>query len=608
MLLNKNTKTKELLRSIPSKPGIYRMLDNKERVLYVGKAKNLKKRVPSYFQSVISNQKTNLLMSKVSNLDFTVTNTENEALIMEYTLIKKHKPKFNVVLRDDKSYPYIFISTEQEFPRVEFRRKNKSSEGRYFGPYPNVSAVRETLSELQKVFNVRQCKDSYFNNRSRPCLQYQIKRCSAPCVNLISKKDYSLDVNSTISFLRGRNTSIINTLIKQMDQLSSEKKYEEASRYRDQIKRLKEIQSKQLAISNQKYDLDVIGVASDGVIHCVTVLFIRNGSISGSKNYFPKIHNCNEINVIQDGFILQHYFDVKPPGEIILPEAADNKDLIERSFQLKFGRKTKLNHSVRGNRLRWLKLAEKNAKSGLRYEISSKSSIKNKLKTLGDLILQGKVPKRLECFDVSHTSGEATVASCVVFNESGPLKSDYRRFNISTAGAGDDYAALSEALLRRYKRIKNQEITKPDILFIDGGKGQLSVCINILKSLDIYDLNVVAIAKGSKRQAGKETLYINKKTPIKLPSNSPALHMIQNIRDEAHRFAIIGHRNKRKVNQRKSRLDGIEGIGPKRKRQLLKQFGGIHGVLEAGIEDLESVNGISKDMSKRIYDNLHRGT
>jgi len=293
MLLNKNTKTKELLRSIPSKPGIYRMLDNKERVLYVGKAKNLKKRLPSYFQSVISNQKTNLLMSKVSDLDFTVTNTENEALIMEYTLLKKHKPKFNVVLRDDKSYPYIFISTEQEFPRVEFRRKNKSTEGRYFGPYPNVSAVRETLSELQKVFNVRQCKDSYFNNRSRPCLQYQIKRCSAPCVNLISKKDYSLDVNSTISFLRGRNTSIINILIKQMDQLSSEKKYEEASRYRDQIKRLKEIQSKQLAISNQKYDLDIIGVASDGIIHCVTVLFIRNGSISGSKNYFPKIHNCN---------------------------------------------------------------------------------------------------------------------------------------------------------------------------------------------------------------------------------------------------------------------------------------------------------------------------
>jgi excinuclease ABC subunit C len=608
MLLNKNIKTKEVLKNIPSKPGIYRMLDSKERVLYVGKAKNLKKRLPSYFQSVISNQKTNLLMSKVTNLDFTVTNTENEALIMEYTLIKKHKPKFNVVLRDDKSYPYIFISTEQEFPRVEFRRKNKSTKGRYFGPYPNVSAVRETLSELQKVFNVRQCKDSYFNNRSRPCLQYQIKRCSAPCVNLISKKDYSLDVNSTISFLRGRNTSIINTLIKQMDKLSSKKKYEEASRYRDQIKRLKEIQSKQLAISNQKYDLDVIGLASDGVIHCVTVLFVRNGSISGSKNYFPKIHNCNDVNVIQNGFILQHYFDVKPPGEIILPEAAGNKDLIERSFQLKFGRKTKLNHNVRGNRLRWLQLAEKNAKSGLLYEISSKSSIKNKLKTLGDLILHGKAPKRLECFDVSHTSGEATVASCVVFNESGPLKSDYRRFNISTDVAGDDYAALSEALLRRYKRIKNQEITKPDILFIDGGKGQLSACINILKSLGIYDLNVVAIAKGSKRQAGNETLFINKQRPIKLPSNSPALHMIQNIRDEAHRFAIIGHRNKRNANQRKSRLDGIEGIGPKRKHQLLKQFGGIRGVLEAGIEDLESVIGISKDMSKRIYDNLHKGT
>ena len=607
MLIEIKDHPTKIIKNIPSKPGTYRMLDSSEKVLYVGKAKNLKKRIPSYFNKNESHSKTRLLMSNVTSLDLTVTNTENEALILEYSLIKRYRPKYNVVLRDDKSYPYIYVSSHQDFPRIEFQRKNKVLKGEYFGPYPNVMAVRETLTELQKIFKVRQCKDSYFRNRSRPCLQYQIKRCSAPCVNLIKKDEYSQDVRSTISFLRGKNTSIINKLIKKMDLQSNQQNYEEALRYRDQIKRLKEIQAKQLAISNKKYDMDVIGIATNGNIHCVTVLFIRGGSILGSKNHFPKIRNCENKEIIQEGFILQHYFEIEPPSEIILSDEIYNKEWIQNSLKTKYRKKIKLNNNVRGNRLKWQELANKNARSGLEYKLSVDSSIEIKLKSLGELILNGRMPERMECIDVSHISGEATVASCVVFDKNGPLKSDYRRYNIKTTQIGDDYAAMAEAILRRYKKVKNRTEKKPDILFIDGGKGQLNRVNEILQKLKISNLSVAAIAKGKDRKSGDETIYVNdSKNILKVSSHSPAFHYIQQIRDEAHRFAVTGHRIRRKINRKSSKLDGIEGLGPVKKRELLKQFGGIQGVLIASIDDLRKVRGISKGLAVRISNNLHK--
>jgi len=596
----------KFLGSLPSKPGIYRMLGKKDNLLYVGKAKDLKKRIPHYFQSKLSDPKSKFLMTKVCNIDFTVTNTETEALLLEYTLIKKNKPKYNVVLRDDKSYPYIYLSDNHDYPRVEFKRKNRHEKGKYFGPYPNVTAVKETLAELQKVFLVRQCKDSFFKNRSRPCLQYQIKRCSAPCVDLISKEEYSNDVKSTVSFLKGRNTSIVNSLARKMDKLSDKQKYEEASRCRDQIKRLKVIQAKQLNTGNNKHDMDVIGIASSGSVHCVTVLFVRNGIVSGSKNHYLRISGYTDKMAIQYGFLTQHYFAIKPPPEIIVPESLNNKELMEDSFSIKSGRKVRLSNKVRGHRLRWLTLANNNAKHGLQYKTSNESSLASQFNDLGGLFLKNKIPKRLECFDVSHISGEATVASCVVFNNAGPLKNEYRRFNIKSSHRGDDYIALSEAITRRYQKVIKNEAKMPDILFLDGGKGQLSSCVDVLRKLGITNLKVIAIAKGRSRKPTTEQLFVAaRKTPLKLPVDSPAMHLIRRIRDEAHRFAVIGHRQKRRMNRNKSRLDGIEGLGPKRRKELLKQFGGIHGVIDAGVDDLMKVQGISKLMSIRIYNNLH---
>ncbi|MEC9416019.1 MAG: excinuclease ABC subunit UvrC [Pseudomonadota bacterium] len=596
----------KFLGSLPSKPGIYRMLGKKDNLLYVGKAKDLKKRIPHYFQSKLSDPKSKFLMTKVCNIEFTVTNTETEALLLEYTLIKKNKPKYNVVLRDDKSYPYIYLSDNHDYPRVEFKRKNRHEKGKYFGPYPNVTAVKETLAELQKVFLVRQCKDSFFKNRSRPCLQYQIKRCSAPCVDLISKEEYSNDVKSTVSFLKGRNTSIVNSLARKMDKLSDKQKYEEASRCRDQIKRLKVIQAKQLNTGNNKHDMDVIGIASSGSVHCVTVLFVRNGIVSGSKNHYLRISGYTDKMAIQYGFLTQHYFAIKPPPEIIVPESLNNKELMEDSFSIKSGRKVRLSNKVRGHRLRWLTLANNNAKHGLQYKTSNESSLASQFNDLGGLFLKNKIPKRLECFDVSHISGEATVASCVVFNNAGPLKNEYRRFNIKSSHRGDDYIALSEAITRRYQKVIKNEAKMPDILFLDGGKGQLSSCVDVLRKLGITNLKVIAIAKGRSRKPTTEQLFVAaRKTPLKLPVDSPAMHLIRRIRDEAHRFAVIGHRQKRRMNRNKSRLDGIEGLGPKRRKELLKQFGGIHGVIDAGVDDLMKVQGISKLMSIRIYNNLH---
>ena len=597
---------KSFLPSLTHRPGVYRMLDAKHKVIYVGKARDLKKRVSSYFQRSHDSVKTAAMMELVANVEVTVTNTEAEALILEYNLIKQHKPRFNVILRDDKSYPYMYVSTAHRFPRLQFHRGPRKGKGRYFGPYPSTSAVRQTLNELQKLFLVRQCQDSYFSNRTRPCLQYQIKRCTAPCVDLVSEEQYAKDVDAAIEFLEGKNQSVIDTFVKRMDQASAEQQYEQAARYRDQISRLKEIEAKQLISRSARKDLDILGFASNGAMHCVTVLFIRNGAVIGSRDHFPRLAGEADRQKIMNGFVAQYYLGRDAPREIILDCDIDDRSLLEAELSDRMGRRIDIKSRVRGDRLRWLQMARTNAEQGLNLRVASNATIRRQFAALADVLQLEEPPERLECFDVSHTSGEATVASCVVFNAAGALKSDYRRFNLSPAAAGDDYAAMAEALRRRYTRVKKGEVPMPDVLFVDGGKGQLAEAMTVLDELELDWLKVIAVAKGRSRKPGAEQLFVaGEKSALRLPSDSPALLLIQQIRDEAHRFAITGHRHRRAKARKTSRLERIPGLGPKKRRELLRQFGGLQGVIGAGIDDLIKVRGISRSLAESIYNDLH---
>jgi excinuclease ABC subunit C len=597
---------KSFLRSLTHRPGVYRMLDAKHKVIYVGKARDLKKRVSSYFTRSHDSSKTAAMMELVANVEVTVTNTEAEALILENNLIKQHRPRFNILLRDDKSYPYIYVSTRHKFPRLQFHRGPRKGQGRYFGPYPNSSAVRQALNELQKLFLVRQCQDSYFSNRTRPCLQYQIKRCTAPCVGLISREQYARDIDAAIDFLEGKNRSVIDMFVKRMEQASAEQHYERAARFRDQIARLKEVEARQLVARSASKDLDIIGFASNGAIHCVTVLFIRNGAVIGSRDHFPKSANEGDQERILNAFVAQYYLGRDAPTEIILDTPIEDAPLLESELSERMGRKVAIRNRVRGDRARWLEMAHTNAEQGLNLQVASNATIKRQFAALAEALNLEDVPERLECFDVSHTSGEATVASCVVFNAAGPLKSDYRRFNLKPAAAGDDYAAMSEALRRRYERIKKGEVPMPDVLFVDGGKGQLAEAMTILDELQLDWLNVVAVAKGRARRPGAERLFVpGEKRAIQLPADSPALLLIQQIRDEAHRFAITGHRARRSKKRKTSRLEQIPGLGPKKRRELLRQFGGLQGVMGAGVDDLAKVRGISRTLAESIYNDLH---
>jgi excinuclease ABC subunit C len=594
------------LRSLTHRPGVYRMLNAKHKVLYVGKARDLKKRVSSYFNRTHDSVKTAALMKLVANVEVTLTNTEAEALILEYNLIKQHKPRFNVTLRDDKSYPYIYVSTQHRFPRLQFHRGPRKGKGRYFGPYPSTSAVRQTLSELQKLFLVRQCKDSYFANRSRPCLQYQIKRCTGPCVDLISQDQYGKDIDATIDFLDGKNQSVIDTFVARMDEASGARQYEQAARYRDQISRLKEVEARQLISRSASKDLDILGFASNAAIHCVTVLFIRNGAVMGSRDHFPRLAGETDPQKILNGFVSQYYLGRDAPAEIILNREIDDALLLQDELSNRMGRKVRIRHKVRGDRVRWSQMAQTNAEQGLNLQVASNATIRGQFQALAEALSLDEVPERLECFDVSHTSGEATVASCVVFNAAGALKSDYRRFNLSPESAGDDYAAMAEALRRRYTRVKKGEVPMPDVLFVDGGKGQLSEAMRVLQDLELDWLNVVGVAKGRSRRPGAEQLFrAGGTTALQFPPDSPALLLIQQIRDEAHRFAITGHRHRRAKTRNTSRLEQIPGLGPKKRRELLRQFGGLQGVLGAGVDDLIKVRGIGRSLAESIYNNLH---
>jgi len=598
--------SKTFLKSLTHRPGVYRMLNARSKVIYVGKAADLRKRVSSYFQRTPTDAKTASMMLLVTDVEVTVTNTETEALILEYNLIKEHRPRFNVILRDDKSYPYIYVSTDHAFPRLRFHRGPRKGKGRYFGPYPSTSAVRKTLNELQKLFMIRQCQDSYFRNRSRPCLQYQIKRCTAPCVGYVDEDTYRADIDAAIGFLEGRNRNVIDTMIGRMETAAGEQDYEQAARFRDQITRLKKVEAEQLVSRTNAGDLDVLGVASLRGSHCVTMLFIRRGKVLGSRDFFPKVGGEATETQILSGFLPQYYLKKTAPAEIIVDTEVTDRELLETGFSERSGYKVAVKHRVRGDRFRWLQLARTNAEQGVKLHVASNATIRKQFDALADVLELEAPPTRLECFDVSHTSGEATVASCVVFNQAGPLKSDYRRFNLTPASGGDDYAAMGEALRRRYARVKKGEVPMPDILFVDGGKGQLAEALTVLDELELDWLQVVAVAKGKTRKPGMEQLFLaGLSTPTILPSDSPALHLIQQIRDEAHRFAITGHRQRRAKARKTSRLEEIPGLGPKRRRELLKQFGGLQGIRGAGVDDLVKVRGISRALAERIYNNLH---
>ena len=594
---------KAFVRNLSGSPGVYRMLGASDEVLYVGKAGNLRKRVGSYFLKPRMEPRIAAMVAQIARIEVTVTRTEGEALLLEAQLIKGLRPRYNLLLRDDKSYPYIYLSSGQDYPRMGFHRGAKTGKGTYFGPYPSAYAVRESLNLMQKLFLVRQCEDTYFRNRSRPCLQYQIKRCSAPCVGLIDVAEYGDSVRHAGMFLDGKSDEVVNELGAAMEQASSQLEFEKAARVRDQIATLKRIQA-QHYVQGASADMDVVVCRIDSGTACVSVLFFRNGVSLGSRDFFPKLGIDGAEADILTAFIAQYYLERPAPREVIVSHALVDAELLGEVLTAGSGHAVEVKDSVRGERARFLELARKNADAALAMRLASNRTMRERFESLRDLLDLDEVPKRLECFDISHTMGEATVASCVVYGPDGPEKSQYRRFNIAGIEPGDDYAAMRQALERRYRRQQAGEGKLPDILLIDGGKGQVKQALEVLADLGIDGVLVVGVAKGPERRAGHESLIVGDKTLWPGPE-STALHLIQSVRDEAHRFAITGHRQRREKAREKSRLEEIGGIGAKRRAALLKHFGGIAGVAAAGAEELARVNGISRDLAERIYAAFH---
>jgi excinuclease ABC subunit C len=598
---------KSFVDSLPGRPGVYRMLDADGAILYVGKARHLKNRVGSYFQASNVQPKVQALIAKTTSMEVTITNSETEALLLEYNLIKRHRPRFNVVLRDDKSFPYLHLETNHEFPRLNFYRGSRKEPGRYFGPYPSAGAVRDTLQQLQKLFRIRNCDDAYFDNRSRPCLQYQIQRCTAPCVGLVSKESYARDVGAAIKVLEGRNDEVGEELGRRMEAAAGRLEFEEAARLRDQLAKLKVIQSQQIVTAGADHDADVIGLAETNGEYCVALMFVRAGRSLGSTTFFPKATLSEPAEVIA-AFVTQYYLERDPPTEIIVERDFDDMHWLESALAERCGHKVRISSSVRGIRARWLEMMHTNAEQALNMRRLARAGIESSLEDLREAFDLEESPSRLECFDISHTSGTDTVASCVVFGVEGPLKSEYRRFNISGIAPGDDYAAMHQALTRRYKRVRDGEVVKPDILLIDGGKGQLAEAAKVLQELGVEGVLLIGVAKGPDRRAGQEQLFLlARDTPTILPPDSRALHLIQRVRDEAHRFAIAGHRRKRAKRHSQSILETIPGLGPVKRRELLKQFGGLQGILRAGVDDFIQIRGLGRDLAEVIYEHLHPG-
>ena len=595
---------KPFLQNVGKSAGVYQMFDEAGALLYVGKAKNLKNRLSSYFRQTGLPIKTAAMMQKVADIQVTVTHTENEALILESNLIKEQKPKYNILLRDGKSYPFIHIDDSHEFPRLAFYRGDRSQPGKYFGPYPGVTAIRETLALLQKVLPVRQCDDVFYSNRSRPCLQHQIKRCSAPCVGLIPKETYAKDIELAALFLQGKDESLNSLLQNNMERASKELKFEEAAGWRDRINALRRVQSHQ-SITAGHSDIDIITLASLHGQVCVEVTFIRGGRHSGSNGHFPKMSLEHSEEEIFSAFITQYYHRRPAPKEIIVGTKLTDAEFLESWLSEQSNRKVRLISAVRGHRKDWLSMAQLNVVERLKRRLADSESVQSRLQALAEVFDLDGTLKRIECFDISHTQGNQTVASCVVFTQAGITKSDYRRYNIKGITPGDDYAAMRQAIHRRYQRVLKEEGVLPDILLIDGGKGQLSSAAEIMNELQIKDVLLVGVAKGEGRRPGLETLFLEGQgVGIKLAANSPAMHLVQQIRDEAHRFAIAGHRARRTKAQTKSVLQEIQGVGAKRRQALLKHFGGLQGILQAGIKDIEKVPGINSELAQKIYSHL----
>ncbi|MEJ5865790.1 excinuclease ABC subunit UvrC [Pseudomonas farsensis] len=595
------------LATCSGRPGVYRMFDAEARLLYVGKAKNLKKRLASYFRKTGLAPKTAALVGRIAQVETTITGNETEALLLEQTLIKEWRPPYNILLRDDKSYPYVFLSDGQ-FPRLGIHRGAKKAKGRYFGPYPSAGAIRESLSLLQKAFSVRQCEDSYYANRTRPCLQYQIKRCKGPCVGLVEPADYAEDVRHSVMFLEGRSQQLSNELNAEMEAAAMALNFEKAAELRDQVALLRRVQDQQY-MEGGSGDVDVVAAFTNPGGACVHLISVRGGRVLGSKNFFPQVGIEEEVAEVMSAFLSQYYLgnaERELPGELIVNVVHEDFAVITEAVQALRGLDLTISHRVRGTRARWQQLAVTNAEQALNARLANRQHMAARFEALAQVLELDEVPQRLECYDISHSSGEATVASCVVFGPEGPLKSDYRRFNIEGVTAGDDYAAMHQALLRRYGRIKDGEGKLPDVLLVDGGKGQLNMAREVMQELGFTDLTLLGVAKGVTRKAGFETLYLNDVAhEFTLKGDNPALHLIQQIRDEAHRFAITGHRARRGKARNTSSLEGVAGVGPKRRRELLKHFGGLQELNRASIEEIAKAPGISKKLAESIYASLH---
>jgi excinuclease ABC subunit C len=594
------------LKTLPQRPGVYRMLDGGGAALYVGKARNLKARVTSYFRASGLSAKTMALVARIADVEITVTGSETEALLLEQSLIKSERPPYNVVLRDDKSYPYIYLTDHADFPRLTFHRGARKKTGRYFGPFPSAGAVRESLNILQKVFRLRHCDDSFFKNRSRPCLQYQIERCSGPCVGLIEAADYREDVELAVMFLDGRSSAVLEAFKQKMQAASERLDFERAARYRDQIARLRKVQEQQY-VHAAEGDVDLFALEAAAGVACVQALFVRSGRLLGQRTWFPK----NELELAPEellGAFLSQYYLGGPerdlPRDVITVPGSDDADVLAAALTQRAGRRVAVVHQVRAQRARWLALARENAGQALNAYLADKRNVYARLVALQEALSLDDVPERLECFDISHTMGEATVASCVVFDRNGPLKSDYRRFNIEGIEPGDDYAAMEQALRRRYTRLKQGEGKLPDVLVIDGGPGQVSRAEAVLEALQVDDVTVLGIAKGPSRKAGLERFLVGG-AEVRLPPQGEADLLLQQIRDEAHRFAITGHRQRRQKARRQSALDGIPGVGPKRRRELLSHFGAVAALKGASIEEIAKVPGINRKLAQDIYGALH---
>lgn len=592
------------VKSLSSSPGVYLMKDAEGRALYVGKARNLKKRVGSYFTRSAKAGRIALMVSKVADIQVSLTRTEAEALLLENEWIKSLKPRYNINLRDDKSYPWIRLNSKHPFPRLGFYRGSRKKGSEYFGPYSSAGAVRESLNQVYRLFGIRQCQNSVFNNRSRPCLQYQIKRCSAPCVGLIGEDEYAEDLNAARAFLNGENEQVVEHLSNRMNKASQALDFEQAARLRDQIKSVRSVQSSQF-VTDGADELDVIALARSGASLSVQVVVFRDGRNAGSRVFFPsQVDPDAEDASLMSAFIGQYYAERLPPRECILSQAPEDQDLWQQVFSERKQRQVKLTASVRGQRRQWLNMALLNAGDALRRRLEERDQVGRELQALADLLKLDGPPERIECFDISHISGTETVASCVVHGTSGMQRKLYRYFNIEGITPGDDYAAMQQVLERRYRRALQETPDElPDLILIDGGRGQTDRARDVLSALGLDALPVVGIAKGPARRAGFETWILANREAQPGPNHAASL-LAQRIRDEAHRFAVQGHRRRRQKRAQQSPLEGVAGVGPKRRQKLLSHFGGLQGVKAAGIEELARVEGINRSLAESIYQHL----